>query len=115
MIEAEYAILRLWLKWQNMEEVFPTVEVRRSKRFSIDDMTQDIDNLLRVQEASVSKTCVQEVQRVLNRAVLPDLSDKIREKIDEEIDNATIVLTNEKEKTVEAPQPPMEKEEVKPQ
>jgi hypothetical protein len=112
MIEAEYAILHLWLKWQNMAEIFPTVEVRRSKRFSIDDMTQDIDNLLRVQEASISKTCVREVQRVLNRAVLPDLSDNIREEIDKEIDEADIVLTSEKEKIaltepkiIEVPQP----------
>jgi len=95
MVESEYSILRLWLMWQNQSEIFKNVEVRRSKQFSIDDLAQDIHNLLRVQETSVSKTLIREIQKTLQRISLPETSDIVREQIDKEIEAADIQTADE--------------------
>ena len=91
MIESEYAILRLWLMWQNESSKFDKINIRRSKQFSIDDLAQDIHNLLKVQAASVSKTMYREIQKTLQRITLPEIIDSTREEIDREIEEADIM------------------------
>lgn len=87
-IEAEYEIVRLWLKWQNRSELLDNVQITRSKRFSLDDMAQDLENLLKSYKEAISATFKREIQKSMSRNILPDLPDKTREIIDEEIDSA---------------------------
>jgi hypothetical protein len=92
MIEAELEILRLWLKWQNQSDVFHDLIITRSKQFSVDDMAQDLDNLIKAGNAAISETFKRETQKAMSRGVLPDLPDKIRMEIDMQIDEAELIL-----------------------
>ena len=97
MIEAEYEILRLWLKWQNQSELLPAIRITRTKQFSVDDMAQDLENLITAGKESVSETFKKEIQKAISRGILPDVSDRVRDKIDKEIDDAEFVSENELE------------------
>ncbi|MBW1700211.1 MAG: hypothetical protein JRH18_23780 [Deltaproteobacteria bacterium] len=92
--EAEMNIIRLWGRWQN--EPVDGVQVTRSKNFSIDDLSVDLENTLKAMRNVVSKTFREKAQAKIVKATLPDISDKDNEIIVKEIKE------NEPEVDVEA-------------
>ena len=88
MCEAERNIVRYWLMWQNKNDVFQQVGINRSKNFSVDDLSANLDNLLKAMKDSVSSAFKAEVQKSVVRLSLPDLPDKKKGEIDKEIDSA---------------------------
>jgi hypothetical protein len=87
--EAELSCLRLWLKWQGQEEKFKTVEIKRSREFSIDEMAVAMDNAITSMRNVASKTFRVNVQKKLALSVLPDATQADKKKILEEIEENT--------------------------
>lgn len=84
--EAELGVLRLWLKWQKQESWFPSIEVRRSKEFSLDDLSQSLDNLRKASKEVYSKHFKKLAQQKMVQDALPDIGDDDFEKVIQEID-----------------------------
>jgi len=103
MVEAEYEILRLWLKWQGQSDLFEKINITRSKRFSLDDMAQDIQNLIAVSKEATSKTLKREIEKAMSRNLLPDIPDSVRQQIDEEINKSSFDPVVEKPKPAALP------------
>ena len=89
MTEAELQIIRLWLLWRNLPELFAAVEITRNKEFSIDDLAVALDNAFTSMRNMVSKTYSVEMQKKVQKHTLPDLSKDIRTKIEEETEKHT--------------------------
>ena len=87
--EAELCCLKLWLKWQGQEEKFKTVEIKRSREFSIDEMAVAMDNAITSMRNVASKTFRVNVQKKLALSVLPDATQADKKKILEEIEENT--------------------------
>jgi len=84
--EAERSIIRFWLMWQNKIESFKDVTVRKSKSFSVDDMSANLDNLLKSMGNVLSDTFNAQVQKRIARLALPDMPDDTKSVVDVEID-----------------------------
>jgi len=89
MTEAEYQMIRLWLKWQNKEEDFEDVKITRPKEFSIDDLAVQLDNAFTSMGRMYSKTYRIRMQEKVVSHTLPDLSKEDRDKISEETEAMT--------------------------
>jgi hypothetical protein len=83
--EAELECFRLWLKWQNKEDLFNNVEIKRKKEFSIDDLSIALDNAVVSMKTVASKTFRVRTQQKVANATLPDLTEKDRLAIENEI------------------------------
>ena len=88
LTEAERNIIRLWLKWQNMEDKFKDIEITRDQNFSIDDLAMNLDNTFRAISEIPSKTFAQLLQKSVVKQMLPSLTDDDYTKIDTEISEA---------------------------
>ena len=89
MTEAEYQMIRLWLKWQNKEEDFEDVKITRPKEFSIDDLAVQLDNAFTSMGRMYSKTYRIRMQEKVVSHTLPDLSKEDRDKISKETEAMT--------------------------
>jgi hypothetical protein len=87
--EAELRCFRFWLKWQNKEELFQDIEVKRKKEFSIDELAVTLDNAITSMGNVASKTFRVLVQQKVADATLPDLTQKDKETIMKEIETNT--------------------------
>jgi hypothetical protein len=87
--EAELQIIRLWLKWQNLEKIFDDIEIKRSHEFSIDEMAVAMDNAVSAYKAVASKTFRVRVAQKMAKATMPDLPESDFKDINEEIENNT--------------------------
>jgi len=98
LLESEENIIRLWCKWQNMEDQFEDVGITRSPHFSIDDLSLSLDNIIKSISEVSSTTFKQKAQKHMTKMVLPDLTDEDYEIIEEEIlINAKLELEVEEE------------------
>lgn len=89
MTEAEYQILRFWMKWQGLESEFENVEVSRTKEFSIDDLAVELDNAFTAMRNMVSKTYRIRMQDKVRQHTLPDLPREDVDKIKAETEEKT--------------------------
>ena len=89
MCEAEREIIRYWLLWQKKGDLFKETEIKRTKNFSIDDLSVNLENLFKAMRATVSNVFKAEAQKHIVRLSLPDLADDLRKKVDAEIDANT--------------------------
>jgi hypothetical protein len=89
MTEAEIKIIDLWLKWENKEELLKEIEIKRSKNFSLDDLSVDLRNQVAAMKNVASKTFAVAVQKQLSRKITPDLADEEFTKIDAELEQNT--------------------------
>ena len=87
--EAELQLLRLWLKWQNKEDIFKRIEIYRTQEFSIDELSIAIDNTLRAFRNVLSRTFRIRVQQKIAKETLPDLPEEDRKTINDEIEENT--------------------------
>jgi len=85
LTEAELQCLRLWLKWQDQEDMFDGIEIKRSEEFSIDEISIAVSNALTAYKNVLSRTFRQKVMEKIAMQTLPDLTEKERKKIQREI------------------------------
>lgn len=83
--EAEMNIIKLWALWQKFGD--ETIQITRSKNFSIDDLAIDLDNTLKSMDNVLSRSFRVKVQKKIVKATLPDLSDKDSDEISTEIES----------------------------
>jgi len=89
LTEAERRIISLWLKWQNQEDLFNPIVINRTKDFSVDDLSQSLENNLIAKNIVRSLKFYKELQKVIARKTLPDLPDTDMDEIAKEIDAQT--------------------------
>lgn len=87
--EAELNCFRFWLKWQNKENLFEGIEIKRKKEFSTDELAVALDNTITSMGHVASKTFRILTQQKIANAALPDLTQKDKETIIAEIENNT--------------------------
>ena len=88
MLETEQNIIRLWLKWQSKEERMNDIEIIRSAHFSIDDLSINLENIIKTMASVQSKTFKIKAQKQLSKVALPDLTDSDFKEIEKEITEA---------------------------
>ena len=94
MNEAELMIIKLWLKWQNQTEMFKGIKVKRVNEFSIDDLSQELDNLLKGMRRVYSESFIKLAMQKVARKTVPDMTDEQFEEIRNEIDSSAIDVEN---------------------
>jgi len=87
--EAEKQIIKFWLKWQGMEDVYKNIEIKRSREFSIDEMAVAMDNALSAYKSVPSKLFRVRVSQKIAKATMPDLPESDFKKINSEIEMNT--------------------------
>lgn len=86
--EAERNIVRFWMKWQNLSYDEAAVTIKRTKDFSIDDLSISLKNLRDGMKTVVSAKFRIAAQKATARKVMPDISQADQSEIDDEIDAA---------------------------
>ena len=94
--EAEQQIIRFWLKWQGSEDIFKNISVKRPTDFSVDDLSQNLENYITSMANVQSERYGKEIQKSIARQTLPELGDEIVNEIIDEIDNAVPPKKEEK-------------------
>lgn len=89
MTEAEYQIIRLWLKWQNKGDLFKGITIKRSKDFSIDELAVELDNNFTAMRNMVSKSVRVAIQMKTADFLLPDMTTELREIVKTETEENT--------------------------
>jgi len=85
--KAEREAIRLWLKWQNMEELNKDTQIGSPDTYEIEDLAADLENMMTGGTiVSGSETFKKELQKATVRMLLPSLDTKMLSKIDKEID-----------------------------
>jgi hypothetical protein len=84
--EAELQALRYWLMWQNKEELFDEMEIKRSTEFSIDELSIALENAITAYKNVVSRTFRKRVMQKITEHVLPDMTQDDKETIETEIE-----------------------------
>ena len=92
--ETELGIIKYWLKWQQRSNWFDSMLISRSKDFSIDDLSQNLENAIMANKIVPELTFKKELMKVVAKRVLPDIADvKLTEIYDriEELTEADLV------------------------
>jgi len=87
MSEAERSIVRFWKKWQNIEVIDKDIDIKRAKEFSIDDLSINLENTITAMKNVVSEKFRILAQQEMAKRTLPDVSEKNKTIIDQEIEN----------------------------
>ncbi len=91
--EAELSIIRLWMKWQNMTG-FDEITVRRPRKFSVEDLSTDLNNALVAKTVVTSTAFGKAISRRIARQCLPGAKPETMEEIDKDIDKGSIPTIN---------------------
>ena len=89
LTETELGIIKYWLKWQNKEKDFNKVEITRSTDFSIDDLSQSLENAIMADRIIPELTFKKELMKTVAKRALPDLPDALMVDIRNAIDKLT--------------------------
>jgi len=89
LTETELGIIKYWLKWQGRDGWFKDVRISRSKDFSIDDLSQGLENAIMSDKLVPEINFKKEMAKVISKRMLPDLADEKLLVIYEAIDNLT--------------------------
>jgi len=86
LTETELGIIKYWLKWQGDEKDFDQVKVSRSADFSIDDLSQSLENAIMADRLVPEISFKKELWKIVAKKVLPDLPDDMMLDIHKKID-----------------------------
>ncbi len=100
LTETELGIIKFWLKWQNKSNWFDAVKISRSKDFSIDDLSQNLENAIMADKLIPEITFKKELMKVVAKRVLPDIADDKLMEIHNAIDALTEEDINQNESTI---------------
>ena len=76
LTETELGIIKYWLKWQNQYKWFSDVRISRSKDFSIDDLSQSLENAIMADGLVPEINFKKELMKAVAKRMLPDLADE---------------------------------------
>ena len=74
-------MLRYWLMWQDKQNLFVAVNIRRSTEFSIDELSITLENAMRLYQNVVSRTSRMRVLQKMAEHTLTVLSQEDKETI----------------------------------
>ena len=100
LTETELGIIKYWLKWQNKSKWSDAVKVSRSKDFSIDDLSQNLENAVMADKLIPEITFKKELMKNVAKKVLPDISDDKLLEIHDAIDKLTDADINKNEEAL---------------
>ena len=103
-MEADRQIIRLWYKWQSIEDSFAEVSIVRPKNFNIDDLAVNLENIERAVKIVPSNKFAREAQKLVVNQITPDLTDKDYEEIDKELNAGSSALDPGDEEPAPCPQ-----------
>lgn len=83
--EAEQQIIKFWLKWQDKENLASQISIKRPTDFSVDDLSQNLENYITSMTVVQSPTYNKEIQKTIARLTLPELNDATVNAIIDEI------------------------------
>jgi hypothetical protein len=89
LCEGDLNIIRLFLKWQDKEDLFADVKTSRSNEFSVEDLSIALDNIFTAIEKSISTEFKRNLEKKAVRLTLPEATEKTIREIYTEIDKAT--------------------------
>ena len=101
LTETELGIIKYWLKWQNKSKQLEGIKITRSKDFSIDDLSQNLENAIMADKLIPEMVFKRELMKVVAKRVLPDVPDSTLLKIYEAIDALEDTVIKNNEDTVE--------------
>lgn len=99
LTETELGIIKYWLKWQNASSWYAPIKISRSKDFSIDDLSQNLENAIMADKLIPEVTFKHELMKVVAKRVLPDIADEKLMEIYAAIEQLTeedLISNNEK-------------------
>jgi len=76
LTETELGIIKYWLKWQGRDDWFDAIRISRSKDFSIDDLSQNLENAIMSDKLVPELNFKKEMAKVIAKRMLPDLADE---------------------------------------
>ncbi len=76
LTETELGIIKYWLKWQGKYDWFKAARISRSKDFSIDDLSQGLENAIMADKLVPEINFKKEMMKVISKRMLPDLADE---------------------------------------
>ena len=97
LTETELGVIKYWLKWQNNSKWFDDVKISRSKDFSIDDLSQNLENAIMADKLIPEINFKKELMKVVAKRALPDIADETLMDIYTAIDELTIEQINQAE------------------
>ena len=95
LTEAELKIIYFWLKWQGQELDTEDIKIFRSKDFSVDDLSANLENYALSMKLVPSDLYKKHVGKAVSRKMLPDIDDDEAKLIDDEIDLAEFNIEEE--------------------
>ena len=101
LTETELGIIKYWLKWQNKTKWGEAIEISRSKDFSIDDLSQNLENAIMADKIVPEITFKRELMKSVAKRVLPDITDAKLMQIYDAIDALDENLIAKKEEDVD--------------
>jgi len=87
LTEAELNIIHFWLKWQGKEDLFEQVNISRSKEFSSDDLSEDLNNQLTALKIVPTPLFHKAIAKQVAKKVLRDTKDTAMEDVMNEIES----------------------------
>jgi len=85
--KTERELIRLWLKWQNKEEVMNEINIERADTYEVENLAQNLENILTSKSIVISsKTFRKKIEKKTARLVLSGENDDVFSVIDKEID-----------------------------
>lgn len=87
LTETELGIIKYWMKWQNKGKQFHQIEISRNKDFSIDDLSQNLENAIMADKLIPEIRFKKELMKQVAKRVLPDLPDARMLEVHQAIDS----------------------------
>ena len=84
-IEARLLCIKYWMKWQGMEGQFDQVTVSHEKKFNAEKLVLTIKDAMESKDAVDSGTFNREIQKMIVKRILPNLTGEQMVQIDQEI------------------------------
>ena len=103
LAEFTHQIIRLWLKWQNQSELMDQVSVEPIQEFGLDESAVSIDIATKIIELIPSDKFKQELLKSMLRRVMPNLDNRVKKEIDDEIETFKS-MENDSEENIDTTQ-----------
>lgn len=89
--KSQREVIRLWLKWQQLDELHKDTAITAPETYEIEDLAADLENMMTSGTiVSGSETFKKELQKATVRMVLPSLEEKVLSEIDKEIEEGKL-------------------------
>jgi hypothetical protein len=84
-VEARQLCIKYWMKWQGLENSFKGVKISHEKKFNAEKLILTIKDAMDSRDAVDSITYKTEVQKLITKRILPNLTGEQMIKIEKEI------------------------------